>query len=57
MTQEELAKRANLDFTYISMIERGRRNLTIGSLWRISRALDVRLGSLVESAETLERES
>lgn len=35
ISQEELADRSGLDRTYISAVERGRRNITIGSLSRI----------------------
>ncbi len=35
ISQEELADRCGLDRTYISAVERGRRNITIGSLSRI----------------------
>lgn len=38
-SQEELAERAGLHRTYVGAIERGERNLTIGSLERIANAL------------------
>ena len=41
ISQEELAARANLDRTYVSGIERSRRNPTIRSLVRLAEALDV----------------
>jgi transcriptional regulator with XRE-family HTH domain len=41
VSQEELANRCNLDRTYISAVERGRRNITIGSLSRIVVSLEL----------------
>lgn len=41
ISQEELADRCNLDRTYISAVERGRRNITIGSLSRIVVSLEL----------------
>lgn len=40
ISQEELAERCGLDRTYISAIERGRRNITIGSLSKIVVSLE-----------------
>jgi transcriptional regulator with XRE-family HTH domain len=41
LSQEELAHRAGLDRTYVSQVERMRRNMTIVVLARIAVALDV----------------
>lgn len=41
MSQEELADRADLDRTYISSIERMRRNVSIRNIQRLSAALGV----------------
>jgi len=48
LTQEELAEKADLHWTYVSGIERGLRNVTIVKLSDIARALDVRVRDLVE---------
>ncbi len=48
LSQEELADRAGLHRTYISMVERGVRNITVVVLDRIARALGVR-GSVILS--------
>lgn len=40
-SQEQLAEKANLDRTYISGIERGRRNITLDSLDKIIVALEI----------------
>ena len=47
MTQKELADRSELDRTYISMVENGKQNLTLGAMVKISSALEVPLASLV----------
>lgn len=44
MSQEALADNAGLDRTYISGVERGVRNLTLGSLEQIINALGVEIG-------------
>ncbi len=41
VTQEELAFRMSMDRTYIGMIERGERNPTIRTLYKIAKALKV----------------
>jgi methanogenic corrinoid protein MtbC1/DNA-binding XRE family transcriptional regulator len=46
-TQQQLADEAKLDRTYISGLERGRQNPTIGALLRLARALEVPLDRLV----------
>ncbi|MCS3650371.1 helix-turn-helix domain-containing protein [Salinibacter ruber] len=40
LSQEELGFRCDLDRTYISGIERGKRNPTIQSIWFIAEGLD-----------------
>ncbi|MBU6464278.1 MAG: helix-turn-helix transcriptional regulator [Bradyrhizobium sp.] len=40
LSQEELAFEAGLDRTYISQVERGKRNVTIVVLARIAKALE-----------------
>lgn len=46
LTQEALAERANLDPTYISGIERGRRNPGIKNVARLAKALGLRTSDL-----------
>lgn len=52
-SQEELADRAQLDRTYVSGIERGRRNQSGKSLQRVAAALDTSLDVLFIHARTL----
>jgi len=49
MTQEQLAEKSDLHWTYISGIERGVRNVSIGNLFHIARALGVRVKHLVKN--------
>lgn len=47
LTQQELADQSDMDRTYISMVEHGKQNLTMGALLRISEALDVPLSEIL----------
>jgi transcriptional regulator with XRE-family HTH domain len=51
LSQEELAFRAGLHRTYISLVERGKKSPTIDCLTRISAALHVRTSDLLANAE------
>lgn len=53
ISQEKLAHRAQLHRTYITDVERGWRNLSLGTVMRIALALDVRVSYLLQSAEKL----
>lgn len=55
-SQEALADRAQLDRSYMSQIERGIKNATLNSIWRISRALDVKPSELLRMTEQLDLE-
>ena len=50
-SQEELAARADLHRTYIGMIERGEKNITLINILRISHALNIPASNLLESIE------
>ena len=47
LTQEELADRAGMHFTYIGQIERGLRNPSLVNLEKIAKALRVKAGELL----------
>jgi len=48
ISQEALAYEAGLDRTYISSIERGKRNVSLENIERLAKALDVKIRKLVE---------
>ena len=48
MSQEELAARAGVHRTYIGMIERGEKNVTIISMMKIATALDIEISELLK---------
>lgn len=50
-SQETLAEHADLHRTYVSGLERGKRNPTIGVLEKIARALGVGVSDLVRGKE------
>ena len=51
ISQEKLAERANLHRTYISDIERGARNLSLESMERLARALEISVSALFPESE------
>jgi two-component system, response regulator len=55
ISQEVLAERADLHRTYISDIERGVRNPSLGSISRLALALDVSVSDLFTDANALQR--
>jgi transcriptional regulator with XRE-family HTH domain len=48
LTQEQLAEKADLHWTYISGIERGRKNVSIVNLHQIAIALKLHVRDLVK---------
>jgi transcriptional regulator with XRE-family HTH domain len=48
LSQAELAERMGVDRAYVSGLELGQRNPTVLTLWHISEALSVRLGSFFD---------
>lgn len=47
LSQEDLAGKAGLHRTYVGMIERARRNITLASAERIAKALGQKLSDLL----------
>ncbi|WP_365331385.1 helix-turn-helix transcriptional regulator [uncultured Rikenella sp.] len=48
ISQQDLAARCNFEKSNMSRIEYGRTNVTLSTLWTISRALGVKLRDLVD---------
>ena len=48
ISQEELADRANLHRTYIGMIERAEKNITLINMEKIANALKVKIEDLLK---------
>jgi transcriptional regulator with XRE-family HTH domain len=51
LSQEKLAEYCDLDRTYISMLERGLRQPTISTIFKIADALDISPSELVKKVE------
>jgi transcriptional regulator with XRE-family HTH domain len=54
MTQEELAFRAGMDRTYLSDIERGRRNPTLLTMQDVATPLNLCVVDLLEGSDAIE---
>ena len=48
-SQEMLAEKAELHHTYIGQLERGEKNATIESIYKVATALDIPLSALFEN--------
>lgn len=48
ITQEVLAERAGVHRTYVGMIERGEKNITLKNIEKYAKALDVSISELFE---------
>lgn len=49
LSQEQLAERCGFDRTYISLLERGKRNPSFLNLLRLSKGLEIPLSKLIEA--------
>jgi transcriptional regulator with XRE-family HTH domain len=52
LSQEKLAERAGITYQYLSAVENGKENFTVGILESIAKALGIELPSLIERAYT-----
>lgn len=51
LSQEKLAEYCDLDRTYISLLERGHRQPTITTVFKIAKALEIKASELVKVVE------
>ena len=51
LSQEELGHKANVDRTYVSSCERGKRNVTLEIIVRFATALEISPGSLLSEIQ------
>ncbi|MBE7535469.1 MAG: helix-turn-helix transcriptional regulator [Anaerolineales bacterium] len=48
LSQEELAAKAGVHRTYIGMIERAEKNITLSNIYKVAQALDVSISELTK---------
>ncbi len=48
LSQEELAERAGVHRTYIGMIERAEKNITLENIEKLAKALEITISELVK---------
>ena len=51
LSQEELAARAGMHRTYVGMVERAEKNITLNNIEKLAKALGVPITALLKSAE------
>lgn len=51
LSQEKLAGLADIDRTYMQSIEKGSRNISIGTLYKIAKALDIKMSEIIDNIE------
>lgn len=51
LSQEALAERAGVHRTYIGMIERSEKNITLHNIWRFANALEMAAHELLRTPE------
>ena len=51
LSQEEFAHSADIDRSYVGQIERGERNLAFSNIFKIARALGVKVSDLTEGID------
>ena len=54
LSQEQLAELCNLHPTYIGQLERGEKNASIGSIYKISKSLNISLSDLFLNIDNTE---
>ena len=53
MTQEELAFKAKVDRTYISMLEHNKKSPTLDMLFRLCQALGIKASTVIAKVERI----
>lgn len=53
ISQEELAASCELDRTFISLLERGKRNATLVTIFKISNSLKIKPSELIKEIEDI----
>ncbi|HBR21731.1 MAG TPA: transcriptional regulator [Nitrospiraceae bacterium] len=51
LTQEELGEKANLNYKFIGELERGKVNVSLDSLFRIAKALEIHVSDLFRNGK------
>ncbi|HEY84097.1 MAG TPA: helix-turn-helix transcriptional regulator [Chloroflexi bacterium] len=51
-SQEKLADLAHLHRTYIGMIERAEKNITLENIAKIAKALDIKIADLLQTVDS-----
>lgn len=52
LSQEELAERAGVHRTYIGMVERAEKNITLANMKRIAQALELTISDLLKGVDS-----
>lgn len=52
ISQEELALKAELHRTYVGAIERGERNISLGNIEKLAKALEISISDLFKNIKT-----
>ena len=47
MTLEDLAERSGVNWSYISQVESGKRNIAVDNMWRLAQGVGVELKDLL----------
>jgi transcriptional regulator with XRE-family HTH domain len=55
ISQEKLAEFCDLDRTYISLLERGLRQPTLTTIFKVSKALDIAPSDLIKKIEIINK--
>ena len=53
LSQEQLASRAGVHRTYVGMIERAEKNITLENIEKVSRALKIKISDFFETEDTI----